>query len=144
MLVEIVALVIFAVVVAHTVRTVERWAQRYIDKRLGTIVVAIDTRFNDEFPKFCAGVKAELHQTIENVLAKELKKPDNIGAPDPAAPPEPEAPFWKNRQKLEAAQAAINRGEIDLDAELGALSPVEAARDIDAALLEISQSDPAT
>jgi hypothetical protein len=158
MIVEIIALVIFAVVIVHTFRAVTQWAKAYLETKaacfvlhikqeltkftetkLDQVVVGLDSRFNHEFPKFCADTKADLHQTIENMLANRTEKPDNAEQQnDQAAGP----PFWKNREKLEAAMAAIKQGEFDADApDFGGMPQLETARAIDAALLDLLEAN---
>lgn len=122
---------------------VRKRATAYLDERCDAMLKALVLRYKDDFAKFRDSTKAELHHSIENMLANVCEKTDNSGAPGPAVSPKPEQPpFWTNRDKLKAAEADLNRGEFDTDQpNLAGLTTLEAMRDVDRALADLDDEN---
>jgi hypothetical protein len=145
----IILAVILGLALSYATNRAKAWFNTRIDSRVDQkfqlAVKFFDQRYKREFRSFCDRAKADLHQSIENMLAKHTVLTHNSDAPiaPQSEPPDSkEPPFWKNREKLTAARAAFEQGEFNAESpDLTSMTPLEAQRQIDAALAELETDE---
>lgn len=84
-------------------------------------------------------LKEYLSENETNTLAKLDKNEQNISnQPGPPQQPDPGPPFFRNRDKLLAAKAMLEEDSHGIP-ELGNLTHMDSWREVDAALVELSE-----